>query len=229
MIKLICSPAITLFTLVSFRRVPSMATASFITPRLRATSAQQKLGRIRLWSVAFCSSSNDGGLFPEELNIIYDSKCNVCKLEMDFLRNRDRRLAEKNRRPPKLKLTNLEDTDYNPQDPANGGVTYEQGMASMHAVTKNGQVINGVPVFRKAYELVNLGWLFAATKIPLVKWIADRAYNLFARYRTNITRGESLDNLIEAYRQKKALEVQKENADCGVCKDEENENAKDIR
>ena len=45
-------------------------------------------------------------LFPEEVNIIYDSKCNICKLEIDFLAKRD---AEKiNVGAPKLKMTDLE-------------------------------------------------------------------------------------------------------------------------
>lgn len=34
------------------------------------------------------SSAARTRLFPEEINIIYDSKCNVCKLEMDLLARR---------------------------------------------------------------------------------------------------------------------------------------------
>ena len=156
-------------------------------------------------------------MFSEELNIIYDSKCNVCKLEIDFLRKRDQTLAKKNQRGPKLKLTDIEDINYDPNDSANGGITYERGMASMHAVTKDGTIVNGVPVFRLAYEQVGLGWLFAVTKFPLVKNIADKIYNVFAKYRTNITRGKSLDTLIEDYKAKRVLEQQKEEADCDVC------------
>ena len=49
-------------------------------------------------------------LFPEEVNIIYDSKCNICKLEIDFLAKRD---AEKiNVGAPKLKMSDLESETY---------------------------------------------------------------------------------------------------------------------
>ena len=163
-------------------------------------------------------------LFPEEVNIIYDSKCNVCKLEIDFLRRRDERLAKKrvtngSTPQPRLRFTDLESGKYDAQDPANGGVTYEVGMASMHAVTSDGKVLNGVPVFSLAYEQVNLGWLFAITKIPIFKSIADAVYDIFAKYRTQITRGQSVDSLIEVYRQKKALEEEQNAEDCDVCQD----------
>jgi len=185
-------------------------------------------------SSAFFSSTTknkkkDQRLFPEELNIIYDSKCNVCNLEIEFLRRRDIKLAAKQQQQQqeeedqhqgrKLRFTDLEDAaGYNPKDPANAGVTYEQGMKSMHAVLANGQVVCGVPVFELAYHQVNLGWLFAVTKIPMIKRIADAAYDVFAKYRTQITRGESVERLIEVYRQKKTLDQQQRKAeDCGVC------------
>jgi len=170
------------------------------------------------------NKKKDQRLFPEELNIIYDSKCNVCNLEIEFLRRRDIKLAAKQQQEDqhqgrKLRFTDLEDAaGYNPKDPANAGVTYEQGMKSMHAVLANGQVVCGVPVFELAYHQVNLGWLFAVTKIPMIKRIADAAYDVFAKYRTQIKRGESVERLIEVYRQKKTLDQQQRKAeDCGVC------------
>lgn len=160
-------------------------------------------------------------IFPEELNIIYDSKCNVCKLEIDFLRNRDLRLHGD---APKLKFTDLEGETgpYDPTDLANGGVDYASGMASMHGIWgKDGSVRVGVPVFRKAYEVVQLGWLFRVTKVPGISWLADRGYDVFAKYRTNITRGASVDSLVEAYRAQRELQQAKEAAakDCtdGSC------------
>ena len=187
---------------------------------LKPVSSFTRVGMNRLLAPntrVFSSRTDASRLFPEEVNILYDSKCNVCKLEIDFLQRRDERLARKRGGSPRLKFTDLESGNYNDQDPANGGVTYEVGMASMHAVTADGKVMSGVPVFRAAYEQVNLGWLFAITKIPWVKRIADKGYNLFAKYRTNITRGESVESLIEVYREKKALEQQQKADDCEVC------------
>jgi predicted DCC family thiol-disulfide oxidoreductase YuxK len=178
--------------------------------------------RLRISSVAQSSldgkttTSEQDRLFPEELNIIYDSKCSVCKLEIDFLARRDIKLSGFSTR--KLKMTDLEDEVYNPGDPANGGVSYAKGMAAIHAVTADGRVIEGVPVFSSAYQLVGLGWLFKFTEWPVIKTVVRWGYVAFARYRTNVTRGSSLEDLVEAYEAKQGLENAKnEIEDCKSC------------
>jgi predicted DCC family thiol-disulfide oxidoreductase YuxK len=148
-------------------------------------------------------------LFPEEINIIYDSKCNVCKLEIDWLASRD---LKENSGKPKLKMTDLESGSYNENDPANGGIDYETGMAAIHAITPDGKVLKGVPVFRVAYTQVGLGWLFAIAEWPFFHPLLNWGYEVFAKYRTNFTRGSSLEKLVEAYDAKKSLE------NCEVCK-----------
>jgi len=158
----------------------------------------------------------DRRLFSEEVNIIYDSRCGVCKLEMDFLARRD---SEKiNVGAPRLKMTDLEGDGYDPADPANGGVTYTEGMAAIHGVTAYGKVVKGVPVFSLAYSQVGLGWLFRVTTWPIVKQLVDVGYYLFAKYRTNITRGASIDTLVKQYEAKRALQRQTDADDCQVCK-----------
>jgi predicted DCC family thiol-disulfide oxidoreductase YuxK len=160
-----------------------------------------------------------GRLFPEEINMIYDSKCNVCKLEIDFLAKRD---AEKvNAGAPKLKMTDLEGETYDENDPANGGISYKEGMAAIHAVTADGKVIKGVPVFALAYEQVKLGWLFKITTWPILKQIVDVGYTIFAKYRTILTRGASVESLVKEYEAKKALREKMEDADCAACKSKE--------
>mmetsp|Transcript_15370 Transcript_15370/g.21723 ORF Transcript_15370/g.21723 Transcript_15370/m.21723 type:complete len:233 (+) Transcript_15370:230-928(+) len=171
------------------------------------------------------SSSKGNRLFEEEINIIYDSKCNVCKMEIDFLRKRDEKLAEEKQIHRKLKFTDLEGEtgEYDPLAMVNGGITYKKGMASMHAVTADGTVMTGVPVFRAAYEQVGLGWLFWVTKLPLVKQLADICYNFFAKYRTIVTRGKSLESLVQIYNEKKELDQRKLEQLCedGTCSIEE--------
>jgi predicted DCC family thiol-disulfide oxidoreductase YuxK len=140
-------------------------------------------------------------LFPEELNIIYDSKCGICKLEMDFLALRDEKLYGSTSR--KLRLTDIESEDYNPNDPSNGGVSYEKGLAAIHAVTADGRVIEGVPVFVRAYDLVGLGWYLRFLEWPVMKPVATWGYEVFARYRTYVTRGSSLEDLVKADNKRK--------------------------
>jgi predicted DCC family thiol-disulfide oxidoreductase YuxK len=100
-------------------------------------------------------------------------------------------------------MTDLESDDYNPSDPANGNVSYAKALADIHAVTSDGKLIKGVDVFALAYQQVGLGHI---TKWPLIEPVAQFGYEIFAKYRTVLTRGSSMDSLIEAYEEKKALE-----------------------
>jgi len=177
---------------------------------------ESRLSKLSFSSKAFSRCvTDDNRLFPEEVNIIYDSKCNVCKLEIDFLARRDTKKI--NVGAPKLKMTDLEAEDYDPSDPANGGISYETGMAAIHAVKADGTVVKGVPVFALAYEQVRLGWLFKITTWPVVKQIVNIGYNLFAKYRTNFTRGASIDCLVKEYEAKKALQRKIDSENCASC------------
>ena len=107
---------------------------------------------------------------------------------MDILAHRDIRLNG-TAGVRKLRLTDIESESYDSTDPINGGVSYAKGMAAIHAVMPNGCVIEGVPVFVKAYDLVHLGWLFRFMEYPIMKSIVYWGYRVFARYRTIVTRG----------------------------------------
>lgn len=135
---------------------------------------------------------------------------------MEWLQRRDREVV--NPSAPKIRLTDLEDPRFNPKDPVNGGVDYQKGMRSMTAVTAAGQVVQGVPVFRLAYEQVGLGWLFTITQWPIMKSLFDFGYSVFAKYRTIVTRGTRLDNLVQAYEEKKTLDATQQADDCSSCK-----------
>ena len=156
-------------------------------------------------------------LFGEEINIIYDGKCNVCKFEIEGLSKRDQ---EVNAVPYKIKITNLEDPLYDPNSPQNGNVTYGEGMAAIHAVTHDGKVLNGVEVFRLAYKLVGLGWLWELTKWPILEPMVKFGYDVFAKYRTQLTRGSSMEALIQAYHEKRTSLEQQQRGDCQSCQRE---------
>lgn len=172
----------------------------------------------RLLSATSNGTKNDR-LFPEEVNIIYDSKCNVCKMEIDFLAKRDAKKI--NIGAPKLKMTDLEADNYNPENPENAGITYEEGLAAIHAVTADGKIIKGVPVFALAYEQVQLGWLFKVTTWPVAKQVVEMLYNIFAKFRTNLTRGASIDALVKEYEAKKSLQQEIDDDNCDSCKAKE--------
>jgi len=143
-------------------------------------------------------------LFPEELNLVYDSKCGVCQWEVDFLRSRDR--------DGKLTYTDLEGADFEEGAARNGYLDYEAALASFHAIRSDGEVLSGMRVFQEAYAAVGLGWVWRVYNNLLAARLLDFGYRLFARYRTDLTRGQSLQTLYEARRAARAAAT-----DCERC------------
>jgi predicted DCC family thiol-disulfide oxidoreductase YuxK len=136
-------------------------------------------------------------LFKEEINFLYDSKCNLCAWEVAFLKRKD---TEK-----KIRFTDIESLDYDASDPANGNVSYHDAMKYMTAVKANGEVVSGVRVFREVYDVLGIGWVYAITSWPLLGPIFDSVYKSWAMYRTNLTRGVSLDELVRERVEKMAV------------------------
>ena len=46
------------------------------------------------------------------------------------------------------------------------GIGYREAMGRIHAVAADGTVLQDVAVFREAYRLIGLGWLYAPTRWP---------------------------------------------------------------
>eukprot|EP00562_Extubocellulus_spinifer_P027235 CAMPEP_0178658494 /NCGR_PEP_ID=MMETSP0698-20121128/26019_1 /TAXON_ID=265572 /ORGANISM="Extubocellulus spinifer, Strain CCMP396" /LENGTH=187 /DNA_ID=CAMNT_0020300883 /DNA_START=17 /DNA_END=577 /DNA_ORIENTATION=+ len=186
---------------MSFTRCVSISVAcmcvagSFDAPANAFTFTLARLPRLPrqqcLHSSEKDTGSSDYELFPERLNLIFDSKCSVCQWEVDNLAYLMSKL------PPRhvgeqslLRFTDLESDDgYDESDPANGGVTYEDGMRSFRAVRPDGSVISGVEVFKEAYAIVDFGWVWGWTKTPWLRKLADWGYKFFASIRTDVTRG----------------------------------------
>eukprot|EP00535_Pseudo-nitzschia_heimii_P007995 CAMPEP_0197178200 /NCGR_PEP_ID=MMETSP1423-20130617/3562_1 /TAXON_ID=476441 /ORGANISM="Pseudo-nitzschia heimii, Strain UNC1101" /LENGTH=281 /DNA_ID=CAMNT_0042627903 /DNA_START=133 /DNA_END=978 /DNA_ORIENTATION=+ len=191
-----------------------VAAAVLLRPRLDAVESPFLVGASEPASSGKTSSKDDdddhvdGRLFSEEINVLYDSKCNVCKLEMDWLVSRDVRLNGSDR--PRLKLTDLED-DYDATDPSNGGIDYATGMAAIYAVKHDGTVYKGVPVFEMAYDQVGLGWIWRINRVPAVNRFLEWGYEIFARNRTRITRGTPLEELLALHA------AQRKDLDDGGC------------
>ena len=96
----------------------------------------------------------------------------------------------------RIRFTDIEDMNYDGTAAENGKIDYATGMRYMHAVKPDGQVIKGVEVIRNVYEVVGLGWLWSWTRAPIIGPVVERVYELWALYRTNLTRGEAVDEII---------------------------------
>ncbi|KAG7372220.1 DUF393 domain containing protein [Nitzschia inconspicua] len=118
----------------SYRRTASIASRGMMRCFLHVSRDRTVFSKTT--SDIKSSPSTHERLFPEEGNVLYDSKCSVCKLEMEWLANRDKQV---NVKQSKLKLTDLEDPAFDAKDSSNGGIDYETGMAAIYVVTADGK------------------------------------------------------------------------------------------
>lgn len=125
------------------------------------------------------------------LDMLYDSQCPLCLHEVKFLQRRDTAGL--------IKFTDISSPDYTPSQ--HGGVEYEEGMRVIHAVTREGEVVAGVEVFRQVYNAVGLGWVWAATRLPGLSWLADLLYQGWAGQRMRLTGREDLETIFRRRRQ----------------------------
>lgn len=128
-----------------------------------------------------------------QLTLLFDGGCPLCVREVRFLEQRDR---THNGDSPQIAFVDIDAADYDPA--AHGAITYRAAMGRIHAIDCDGRVLCDVAVFRRAYELIGLGWLYAPTRWPLIGPLADWAYGLWARWRLVITGRPSLDQLCDA-------------------------------
>jgi hypothetical protein len=65
-------------------------------------------------------------------------------------------------------------------------------------------------------QQVGLGRLLAIMSWPVFQTIFDWGSDIFAKYQTQVTQGSQLDDSIQAYQEKKALETRQQGADCNL-------------
>jgi predicted DCC family thiol-disulfide oxidoreductase YuxK len=127
---------------------------------------------------------------PAALTILFDGGCPLCLREVRFLEGRDR---QRNAPFPRLAFVDIDAPGYDPA--AHAGIRYAEAMGRIHALAADGTVLRDVAVFRRAYELIGLGWLYAPTSWPLLGPLADAAYRFWARARLRLTGRSSLEQL----------------------------------
>ena len=128
-----------------------------------------------------------------KIRLLYDGECPLCVREVNFLTKQDagRGIVD---------FVDIADLNYDPKD--NAGIDFATAMGRIHAVLPNGTVIKNVEVFRRVYEELGMGWIYAITKVPLLGAIADWLYSIWADWRLKLTRRPELAVVI-AQRQEK--------------------------
>lgn len=113
-----------------------------------------------------------------KIKLLYDGECPLCLREVNFLRKRDAGRGL-------VAFVDIADDSYNPED--NGGVDYKTAMGRIHAILPDGSVVKNVEVFRRVYEALGMGWIYAITKLPLIGFVADALYGIWADWRLKLT------------------------------------------
>jgi len=142
---------------------------------------------------------------PWQIKLLYDGECPLCLREVNFLQKRDRGRGL-------VAFVDIAAPDYEPA--ANGDVDFATAMGRIHAVLPDGRVIQNVEVFRRVYEILGMGWVYAATKWPVIGPIVDRAYDFWADRRLAWTGRPDLETLIA---QRAAIATQAEACSSDRC------------
>lgn len=121
------------------------------------------------------------------IKLLYDGECPLCLREVNFLRKRD---AGRGR----VAFVDIASPDYSPED--NGGIDFETAMGRIHAVLPDGSTVQNVEVFRRVYEAIDMGWVYAATRWPVIRPVVDKVYDLWADRRLAMTGRPDLETIV---------------------------------
>ncbi|XP_062184345.1 uncharacterized protein At5g50100, chloroplastic-like [Phragmites australis] len=141
--------------------------------------------------VAPTSELKDGGNSSERwrIKMLYDGDCPLCMREVNMLRERNKSYAA-------IKFVDISSKDYSPED--NQDLDYETAMGRIHAILSDGTVVTDVEAFRRLYEEVGLGWVYAVTKYEPVATLANAVYGVWAKYRMQITGRPPLEEILSS-------------------------------
>ncbi|XP_057442999.1 uncharacterized protein At5g50100, chloroplastic [Lotus japonicus] len=138
-------------------------------------------------------SKKEGDGRDWKIKILYDGDCPLCMREVNMLRERNKSYGT-------IKFVDIGSDDYSPEE--NQGLDYETAMGRIHAVLSDGTVVTDVEAFRRLYEQVGLGWVYAITKYEPIAKIADSVYGVWAKYRLQVTGRPSIEEILEARKKK---------------------------
>jgi predicted DCC family thiol-disulfide oxidoreductase YuxK len=134
-----------------------------------------------------------------QIELLYDGQCPLCLREVNFLKKQDagRGLVE---------FVDIADDRYAPE--AHGGIDFEAAMGRIHGVLPDGTVIRNVEVFRQVYEILGIGWIYAATKLPIIGAIVDIVYGIWADWRLRLTGRPDLATIVAERQRRVECEMQ---------------------
>jgi predicted DCC family thiol-disulfide oxidoreductase YuxK len=122
-----------------------------------------------------------------QIKLLYDGECPLCLREVNFLQKKDAGRG-------KVAFVDIAADDYNPEE--NAGIDFETAMGRIHGILPDGTVIKNVEVFRRVYEALGMGWVYAITKLPILGAVANFIYGIWADLRLRLTGRPDLETVI---------------------------------
>jgi predicted DCC family thiol-disulfide oxidoreductase YuxK len=113
---------------------------------------------------------------PFDVEVFFDGECPLCTKEVGFVRRLDRRA--------RVRFVDIAAPSF---DASAVGRTHDELMARIHARLPDGELVEGVEVFRLMYAAVGFGPVVALTRIPGMKQLLDAGYTWFAKNRLRLT------------------------------------------
>ena len=120
-----------------------------------------------------------------KLTLLFDDGCPLCLREVKFIRSRDKN--------ENISFIDIDSPNYQPD--LYSGISYKDAMGRIHAINESGEILKDVAVFREAYRLVGLGWIYAPTSWSRLGSLIDQVYKLWEQWPLPLTRHPSLDQL----------------------------------
>jgi predicted DCC family thiol-disulfide oxidoreductase YuxK len=111
-----------------------------------------------------------------QVQIFYDGDCPLCRREVAWMRRRDH--------SHRISFVDISDDNFNAEQ---WGKTWDDLMARIHGRLPDGNWIEGVEVFRRAYTALGWGPVVALTRWPVVRTLLDFGYRVFAKHRLSMT------------------------------------------
>ncbi len=106
------------------------------------------------------------------LTLFFDGSCPLCLAEMDLLKHKDQGGV--------LKFEDITGKDFSVE---RHGFSCELAMKSIKGKTSTGELLDGVAVFAKAYELVGMKRYAQLLGAPRLQGLLSWAYLKFAKHR----------------------------------------------
>ncbi|KAK9811054.1 hypothetical protein WJX73_009515 [Symbiochloris irregularis] len=128
-------------------------------------------------SAAPAASLQTGGQPSWTIEMLYDGDCPLCMREVNSLRNAPR--------ADNINFVDIASDSYNPAEHAD--ISYEEAMGKIHAIRRDGGIVTNVEAFKQLYEAAGRGWVYSFARIGPLKSAAEWVYNVWAKYRMEIT------------------------------------------